>query len=129
MVNIKLPVWIFLFISLISMTACADKEEKGSLSGKTKNWEATVEYRSRENASEEKLTIRYIGGEAALVGQIQYKLKNGQKVLSEEKTFLDGDGKIIMSSVLKDSSPLAEADQITLEILWNHQKDVVLLNQ
>lgn len=126
MANIKLPTWMFLFISMVLMTACA-QEEQGSLSGKTKNWEAMVEYRNYENAGDEKLTIRYTGGEAAFVGQVQYKLISGQKVLSEEKTFLNGDGEIIMSSVSTKPSPLAKADQITLEIFWNDQKDVILL--
>jgi hypothetical protein len=129
MKNIRFPVILSLLAGLILMSACAHPEATDRLSGKTKHWEAAVEYHQSENTSEEKLMIRYIGGEAAFVGPVHYQLKSGQKVLSEEKTFLDGNGQAVMNSVLKDISPVEETDRLTLEIRWDQQKEEVLLTK
>jgi hypothetical protein len=127
MVVQRLSIWALLLVWCLILTACSGQGEKGTLSGKSKNWSATFEYQTKDSVNEQKLTIQYLGSDVVMVGNVTYTLLDHGKVLGKKNIMLPDDGKYVTSSFSQKTSDEETQKELTLQIEWNNRKEVILL--
>ncbi|MGA9173212.1 MAG: hypothetical protein WBZ33_04425 [Thermoactinomyces sp.] len=121
----RISVWVLLMACFMLLNACSGQESKGMLSGKSKHWSAVFKYQLKDSVYEKKLIIRYLGSDAATVGNVTYKLLKNGNVVDTRNIVLGENGQYEAASFAQKSD--GRLQELKLDINWNNETETVTL--
>jgi hypothetical protein len=114
-----------LLLSMGLPAACSGGNAGGAFEGKGKSWEVEYRYQIQGEKGQETVVLRFKGADPNAVGSVKYRLKEGNKVLSERDVVLEEGGKSVSTFY---SQNLSKPDgKLAVEVEWDRMKETVAL--
>ncbi|MFC7442842.1 hypothetical protein [Laceyella putida] len=110
----------------VLVSACMNKSASGQLSGKSKHWEVTLAYQYEEAKGSEKVTIKYLGPDALVVGPVLVKVRDNVNITNHQRVMLDAKGTATVETVVQENAN-PDKKNVQVELEWNGFKEVLSL--